>query len=162
MLKKLLLPTLLLAVTTVCAQQPTNTAAAPAQTTNQLTAEQQAQVAKQNEGMVQAALRVTQLIDKNKIGEVWDGASDVAKKIVSRDAFVRQISADRKTLGAMQSRTVKAVSRTESTGGSAPAGLYVNVTFATQFGSAREAVRELVSFHFDADRTWRISGYTVR
>lgn len=162
MLRKLLLPTLLLAVTTVCAQQPANTVAASGQTTSQLTTEQQAQAAKQNQQMVQAALQVTQLIDQNKIGDVWDGASDVAKKIVSRDAFVKQISADRKTLGAVQTRTARAVSRTQSKGGSTPAGLYINVVFATQFGNTRQLVRELVSFHLDADRTWRVSGYTVR
>lgn len=160
--RKLLLPVLLLVATTVCAQQPTRAAASPGQATSQLTADQQAQAAKQNQQMVQAALQVAQLIDQDKIGDVWDGASDVAKKIVSRDAFVKQISADRKALGAVQARTARAASRTQSKGGSTPAGLYFNVVFATQFSKTHQLVRELVSFHLDADRTWRVSGYTVR
>ena len=47
-------------------------------------------------------------------------------------------------------------------GGAVPAGSYINVVFATRFGNAAEPVRELVSFHLDDDKTWRVSGYSVR
>ena len=43
-----------------------------------------------------------------------------------------------------------------------PAGNYFNVVFATGFANAAEPVRELVSFHLDEDKTWRVSGYSVR
>ena len=43
-----------------------------------------------------------------------------------------------------------------------PAGNYINVVFATRFANAAEPVRELVSFHLDEDKTWRVSGYSVR
>ncbi len=34
--------------------------------------------------------------------------------------------------------------------------------FATQFGSQAKPIRELVSFHLDSDKKWRLSGYAVR
>ena len=164
MFKKFLLPFLLLSATSVCAQQPTHGSASKAPAADASPNEQQVQeqVARQNQQILQAALQVTRLIDQNKTGDVWDGASDVAKKASSKDAFVKQISADRKVLGVVKLRTAKAVNHTQSKGSSIPAGLYASVVFSTQFANEHQPVRELVSFHFDADRTWRVSGYTVR
>jgi hypothetical protein len=55
------------------------------------------------------------------------------------------------------------VTRTISKGnGKLPAGEYLNVNYATQFDNQAKPTRELVSFHLDADRKWRLSGYTVR
>jgi hypothetical protein len=146
---------LLAGSTTAFAQQP---ATAPAQ---QLTAAQQAQINQQNQQMVQAAVLVVQMIDQGKSDNVWDGASAVAKQIVAKDAFVKQVAADRKTLGAVKSRTVAAIGRSQG-GGTTPAGFYINVAFATQFANAKAPVRELVSFHLDPDKKWRVTGYTVR
>jgi len=146
---------LLLASSAVFAQQP---AAAPAQ---QLTSAQQVQINQQNQQMVQAAVLVVQMIDQGKSDNVWDGASPVAQKIVTKDAFVKQTAADRKTLGAVKSRAVASIGRSQG-GGSTPAGIYINVAFATQFANAKAPVRELVSFHLDPDNKWRVTGYTVR
>lgn len=146
---------LLLASSAAFAQQPA-TAPAP-----QLTPAQQTQVNQQNQQMVQAAVLVVQMVDQGKSDNVWDGASPVAKKIVAKDAFVKQVAADRKMLGAVKSRSVASIGRS-SGGGAAPAGNYVNVAFATQFANAKAPVRELVSFHLDSDNQWRVTGYTLR
>ncbi|MGJ3701016.1 DUF4019 domain-containing protein [Variovorax sp. AFSI2.2] len=44
---------------------------------------------------------------------------------------------------------------------SIPAGMYSSVEFESLVGGSK-TVRELVSFRFDEDNTWRASGYTVR
>jgi hypothetical protein len=118
--------------------------------------------------LVKIATQVAQLVDQNKIGDVWDNASSVARGIVTRDAFIKQVSADRTSVGPLKSRQLSGVSISISDGtalkGSqaTPAGTYINVVFATRFGTNAQPVRELVSFHLDADQDWRVTGYTLR
>lgn len=159
----------LAACATASAQQPSQPrpaqpapAAQPAQQP-QLTPEMQAQLAKQDAEMTQAALQVMQLVDANRLGEVWDGSSTVMKQAVGKDDFVRQITADRSRLGAVSGRANPMVTRSQGQAGSpVPAGLYINVQSATTFAAQPQPVRELVSFRLDDDRVWRVSGYTLR
>jgi hypothetical protein len=166
MLRQLVLSaTLLAAPAAVLAQsQP---GAAPAgsrarQAAPALTAEQQAEIRKQDATMTQAALQVAQLVDQGQAGKVWDGASSAAKQVAPRDAFVKQVDADRRQVGKLVSRKLAAITRSGSRGGATPAGYYINVSFATQFANEKQPVRELVSFHLDPDKVWRVSGYTLR
>jgi glucose/arabinose dehydrogenase len=129
----------------------------------QLTPEQQAQVTRQNAEMSKFAAQVIQLVDQNRVGEVWDGASAVAKSVVGKSNFVGQIAADRQKLGAPTERKQVGVTRAAfAAGGQVPAGNYINVVYATKFANAPKPVRELVSFHLDNDKTWRVSGYSLR
>jgi ribonuclease HII len=140
-------------------------AARPAAAAQQpaLTPAQQAQLAKQNAEMSQAALKVAQMVDANQAGQLWDGASVVAKKAVTRDAFVRQIAAERTRLGAVAGRGAGSVTRVKyAAGAQVPEGMYVNISFPTRFANAPQPVRELVSFRLDEDKTWRLAGYSLR
>ena len=151
------------------AQQPSQprpaaqAAAAPQQQAEQLTAEQRAALQRQDVQMTQAAQQVMQLVDANRIGELWDGASAAMKRLVTRDEFVRQINIDRNRLGAVSSRANTVVSRSMfRAGAQVPEGLYINVATATKFANQAQPVRELVSFRLDEDRQWRVSGYSLR
>ncbi|WP_242108437.1 DUF4019 domain-containing protein [Luteimonas aquatica] len=136
-------------------------AARPAQPA--LTPEQQAQLAKQNAQMTQAAQQVMQMVDANRIGEVWDSASATMKRAVSRDEFVKQVTIDRNKLGKPGARGQALVTRSQfRAGGRVPEGLYLNVAVPTKFAGAPQPVRELVSFRLDEDKTWRVSGYSLR
>lgn len=164
MFKQVLITAVLLAAPAAVLAQA-KPAAAPAkaqQAAPALTPAQQAALQKQDAQMAQAALQVAQLVDQGKAGEVWDGASSIAKQVVKRDAFVKQVDADRTKVGKLVSRKLAAVTRSGSKGGATPAGYYINVSFATQFANEKQPVRELVSFHLDSDKTWRVSGYTLR
>ena len=145
-------------------QPPTQPAAQPGAAVQQeLTPEQQAQVARQDAEMSAAALQVMQMIDGNRAGEVWDGASAAMKTAVTREEFTRQLGIDRTRLGAPTARDQPIVSRSQFRAGEAvPEGIYINVASPTKFANQPEAVRELVSFRLDEDRTWRVSGYSVR
>ncbi len=137
--------------------------AAPVSQQQKLTPAQQAQVTRQDAEMAKAAASVVQLVDTGKTAEVWDGASRVAKAVVTREAFVSQVSADRKKLGAASERKRVAITRSAyAAGGQVPAGNYINVVYATKFANSPQPVRELVSFHLDDDKTWRVSGYSLR
>ncbi len=143
------------------AQQQAQQQAQPAQ--QQLTPQQQAQLAQQNTDMSRAALQVMQMVDTNRIGEVWDGASETMKRSVTRDDFIKQITIDRNKLGEVGTRGQPAVSRSQfPAGASVPEGLYLNVAVPTTFSSSQQPVRELVSFRLDEDKTWRVSGYSLR
>src|SRR5690606_9847100 len=141
------------------AQQP----AAQQQAQQQLTPQQQAQLAKQNADMSNAALQVMQMVDANRIGEIWDNASATMKRLVTRDDFVKQIATDGTRLGWAGRRGKPAVSRSRfPAGANVPEGLYLNVAVPTTFSKSNTPVRELVSFRLDEDKTWRVSGYSLR
>lgn len=154
---------LLIGATAVASAQNQPAAAPNQPQVRQLTPEQRAALQKQNEVLVKYADRIIAMIDNRQVGQVWDEASDVAKNAIPRDQFVKLTEADRARLGPVKSRKVAIVTRTIASGrGKLPAGEYVNVNYATQFGNATTPVREKVSFHLDGDRKWRLSGYTVR
>lgn len=162
---KFVLASLLLALAAAAsAQQPAQPARAPVQNQQQqLTPAQQALVARQDAEMANAAAWVVQNVDKNNAAEVWRGASSVAKGVVTEQAFVDQISQDRQKLGAVAQRQQLSITRAVyPADGQVPAGNYVNVAYATKFANAAQPVRELVSFHLDDDKVWRVSGYSVR
>ncbi|MBN7836437.1 DUF4019 domain-containing protein [Stenotrophomonas maltophilia] len=128
-----------------------------------LTAAQQAQVQKQDAEMGAAALKAAQLVDASRAGELWDGASAVARRAVPKAAFVSQLSAERTRLGALAGRGQPTITRVKySAGAAVPEGLYINVSFPTRFANSAQPVRELVSFRFDEDQVWRLAGYSLR
>lgn len=167
-ISKLAVASLLLAIAgAASAQQATQPARAPVANPQaaqqQLTPEQQTQIARQNAEVSKAAAQVVQLVDQNKTAEVWAGASPVAKGVANQSEFVKQVGLDRQKLGAITERRQLAVTRAAyAAGGQVPAGNYVNVVYATKFANAPQPVRELVSFHLDNDQTWRVSGYSLR
>ena len=65
--------------------QPASTPQTPA--ARQLTPEQRAAIQKQNQVLVKYAESIVAMIDNGQSGQVWDQASDVAKKSASRDQF---------------------------------------------------------------------------
>ena len=138
-------------------------AARPAAQAEQLTPEQRAALERQGVQMTQAAQQVMQLVDANRVGEIWDGASAAMKRLVTRDEFVKQITIDRNRLGAVASRTNPVVTRSQfRAGGQVPEGLYINIATTTKFANQPQPVRELISFRLDEDRQWRVSGYSLR
>jgi len=128
-----------------------------------LTLEQRERLAQQDEQMRQAGLQVMALVDANAIGQIWDGASQVMKELVPREEFVRQIEADRTRLGVVSGRSSPEITRSRSDGSdNVPEGLYINIAAMTRFADMPEPVRELVSFRFDEDQIWRVTGYSLR
>lgn len=113
--------------------------------------------------IVEAARQVLALVDAGRVDEVWEGASGAIRRIVPREEFVRQVTRDRDRLGRPLSRGEATLRREHFPGGGpVPQGDYLNVAFATRFARAPAPVRELVSFRFDEDQVWRVSGYSLR
>jgi hypothetical protein len=128
-----------------------------------LTSEQQAALDKQDRDIDQAAMNIVRLIDQGKAADVWETASPVAKKIISRDDFATKIAHDRSALGTPGMRMPLGVRHLRYDGsGNMPAGAFINVSFDTQFGDTPRSMHEMVTFILDADNTWRFVGYAVR
>ena len=108
-----------------------------------------------------AGLRLVQAIDAEQAAQLWDGASSVTRKAVTRDAFVAGVAQARKPLGAALGRDWVAVRRDRSTGAGTPPGQYASAEFAVLFAGNRVA-RELVSFRLDEDNVWRFTGYVIK
>jgi hypothetical protein len=163
MFKKTFLTAVLLGVSVgAFAQTPAPAAPAKAPVASTLTPQQKALLEKQNAQMAQASLRIAQMVDQNQLGQVWDQSSSITKQVTKRADFVQSVAADRAKLGAAGERKLQAITRTASRGGKVPAGIYVNVSYATRFAKAQQPVRELISFHLDSDKVWRVAGYTLR
>jgi len=114
--------------------------------------------------LVRGGMQAIQMIDQNKTGELWDGATPAARKRVARGDFVSQVAKARTPLGAPQQRTWVAINR-QVVGDGDPdlAGQYVSVEYETRFtNNANSTVRELVTFQLGSDRVWRFSGYVLR
>lgn len=114
--------------------------------------------------LVRGGLQAIQMIDQNRIGELWDGATAGARKRVSREDFTSQVAKARAPLGDAQQRTWIAINREVLSQGDADLdGQYANVVYETRFANKLPAtMREFVSFHLDEDGVWRFSGYVLR
>lgn len=111
--------------------------------------------------LVNAALQVAGMVDAGQAGALWDGASQVAKKTVTRAAFVDGIAAKRKRYGAVGGRSWVAVRRLQSDGSTGvPAGTYLSVDLIAQVAGGGHA-RELVTLRLDEDGLLRLSGYVM-
>ena len=142
---------LMLATSTVGAQQRPASAPAQSASTEALTPN----------ALLDAGWRVAQAMDQGQAAGLWNDASSVAKHAVKRDDFVSKAQEARKPLGAVSVRNWIALRRALGDGKSIPAGVYSSVEFATTFGQNR-TMRELVSFRLDEDNVWRLSGYTLQ
>lgn len=142
-------------------QVGSSSAAAPSQVP--LTADQQVQLQKQNADMTRAAQQVVALIDASRANEVWAGASPAVRAVVPEARFIEQVAADRSKLGAVTARKQVDIGRARyPAGGKVPQGFYATVVYTTEFANQPKPVRELISFHLDDDKTWRVSGYSLR
>lgn len=111
--------------------------------------------------VLDAAVQAAMLVDAGRAGELWDGASPVAKRAVTREAFIAGITAARQRHGMLTDRQWLSVSRQFHDGRQgAPAGHYVSVELLARASGGR-SIRELVSLRIDEDGTARLSGYVV-
>jgi hypothetical protein len=133
------------------------------QARKQLTPQQRAEIQKRNKALVGYANSVVKMIDDGQEAQVWDAMSEVGKKAVTRDNFVRGVKRQRDNLGKVESRRAVMLYAGKSDGHEQlPAGIYMNVRYRTQFAKSHDAKIELVSFHLDGDRKWRVSGYVCK
>lgn len=108
-----------------------------------------------------AGLRAAVAVDAGKAAQLWDEASTITKKSLTRDAFVAGINKSRQSLGKTANRNWLSIRRQSGDGKALPPGLYASAEFMAEF-AGKPPVRELVSFRLDEDGIWRFAGYAVQ
>jgi Protein of unknown function (DUF4019) len=98
-------------------------------------------------------------VDAGDYGKSWEDAATLFRRAVTKEAWVKAVSAARAPLGKVTSRQVRSSQYTTSLPG-APEGHYVVIQFDATF-EKRKAV-ETVTPMLDEDGVWRVSGYYVR
>ncbi len=160
MIARLFLCTLLVGTFGIANAQAQSAPARQPSAAKQPTPEQRAAIQKRNQAIVGYANQIIKQMDNGQYAQVWDGMSEVGKKAITRDGFARTVEQQRKPLGQVKERKVAALYRSTSDGQkNLPAGTYINVRYLTQFADNAKPKIELVSFHLDGDRKWRLSGY---
>jgi len=99
-------------------------------------------------------------IDAGQYAASWQNASAMFRGAISEQRWADTLTAVRKPLGAVRSRTPTTANLRDSLPG-APDGEYVVLTFATSFAEKNTAT-ETVTFKKDADGTWRAAGYLIK
>jgi len=100
------------------------------------------------------------LIDAGDYGKSWEEAAPFLRAAVTKENYAKSLSAVRKPLGALASRSLaRAESKTSLPG--APDGAYVVMAFDARFANKESAI-ETVTFARQADGTWRAVGYYIR
>ena len=114
--------------------------------------------------MLGGGLDVLRIVDQDKAGELWEGATPSVKKRVTRADFIGQVAQNRAGLGAPQQRSWVAINRQVMVDvDPSVAGQYLNVEFDTRFANAgSRIVREMTTFRLEPDGVWRFAGYILR
>ena len=100
------------------------------------------------------------LIDAGNYAESWKESSQLARSLVTEDAWDSSLSGVREPLGTLVSRKlISAQSLTEMPG--APDGHYVVMQFDTSFANKKSAV-ETVTFMLEKDGQWKSCGYFIK
>ena len=109
---------------------------------------------------VEAAEAWLALIDQEKYGDGWEAAATFLKNAVSKEDFMKSLTAVRKPLGNVTTRKLSSKHYRTSLPG-APDGQYVVIQFETSFENKKESV-ETITPMLDKDKTWKVSGYFIK
>ncbi len=109
------------------------------------------------------AMQLARAIDANQAVQIWDSASPVMKQATPRDRFAATVKQRLALNGQIQGRDWYSISRATIAAGkpSVPAGEYLTVALAG-VNKNGAVIRETISFILDADKVWRLAGYTVQ
>jgi len=118
--------------------------------------------ADQNDGELaaKASAQWLALEDGGKYAESWDESAQLFRGAVTKEKWKESLTAVRKPLGKLISRSVKSKQYTRSLPG-APDGEYVVIQYDTSFENKKSSV-ETVTPMLDKEGKWRVSGYYIR
>jgi hypothetical protein len=100
------------------------------------------------------------LVDAEKYSASWQDAAVYFKKAVSEDQWTQSMTAFRRPLGKVLSRTLASKNYAKTLPG-APDGEYVVIQYQTSF-ERKAASIETVTPMLDTDGEWRVSGYYIK
>jgi hypothetical protein len=112
------------------------------------------------EAALAAAENWLALVDGEKYAASWQDAAAYFKRAVSEDQWTQSMTAFRRPLGKVLSRTLASQSYTKTLPG-APDGEYMVIQYRTSF-ERKAASIETVTPMLDPNGIWRVSGYYIK
>lgn len=109
---------------------------------------------------VETADQWLNLIDNGEYVESWNGAAEMFRKAVEKEAWEKQMLAFREPLGKVINREVIKKEYMTSMPG-APDGEYVVIKYNTSFENKKNTI-ETVTPMKDTGGEWRVSGYYIK
>ena len=100
------------------------------------------------------------VVDRGEYGVSWDKSAEVFQAAVSKANWDQTMTAMRRPLGDLISRSVQSAKFATSLPG-APDGEYVVIQFTTGFSNKESAI-ETVTPMKGSDGVWRVSGYFIK
>lgn len=112
------------------------------------------------EAALTAAENWLTLVDGENYTSSWQNAAAYFKRAVSEDQWTQSMTAFRRPLGKVVSRTLASQNYTKTLPG-APDGEYVVIQYRTSFEHKAASI-ETVTPMLDTDGVWRVSGYYIK
>ncbi len=100
------------------------------------------------------------LVDSSQYASSWSTASSFFKSQLTKETWVKQISALRPAFGKVTNRQILNAQHVTKLPG-APDGQYVVIQYDTSFENKRKAI-ETITPMLDKDGQWRVSGYYIQ
>lgn len=101
-----------------------------------------------------------EIIDSSNYGLSWENSSELFKKSVTKENWIKALEGIRTPLGKIIKREIQSKEyKTELPG--VPDGEYVVIVYSTEFENKHSSY-ETVTPMKDKDGTWRVSGYYIR
>lgn len=114
----------------------------------------------QAQAATQAAAAWFTLTDAGNYTGSWDSAASYFRNAVSKEDWVKSMTAFRAPMGKLVSRQVKQ-SRNATTLPGVPDGQYVLVRYDTSFENKKSAL-ETATVMLETNNEWRVSGYFIQ
>jgi uncharacterized protein DUF4019 len=99
------------------------------------------------------------LVDQGQYAESWDAAAKLFQSSTGKDKWENALERGRTPLGKSSQRKLRAAEYKTQLDG-APAGEYVVVHYDSAFEN-KPTVREIVTLRKQADRSWKVAGYSI-
>jgi Protein of unknown function (DUF4019) len=112
------------------------------------------------DGAIESSIEWLKNVDSSNYNMSWETSSELFKKAVTKDNWVKTLMGLRPSLGKVISREIKTKKYETSLPG-APDGEYVVIVYSTIFEN-KENSFETVTPMKDIDGEWRVSGYYIK
>lgn len=105
-----------------------------------------------------ATTKFFELVDAEQYGKSWDTCAAYLKNQISREDWIKKLSAVRSVTGKLLDRKQTNISYTKNTDEGIPEGEYMVFDFDSTFQN-KEHLPEILTMMLDKDNTWRVAGY---
>jgi len=105
-----------------------------------------------------AATHFFELVDAGQYGQSWDACAVYLKNEISKEDWIKKLSAVRSVVGKLLDRKQTKVTYTKATDKGIPEGEYMVYSFDSTFQN-KEHLPETLTMMLEKDKTWRVAGY---